>query len=98
MDFFYITALTFFSPIEQYAVASSADGQYYGTQIDINLWKPMTETAQDFSLTQLWTVAGSYANNDLNTIEVGWQVRLLREKLNTLSYEFTGCCTKLCIL
>lgn len=34
----------------------------------------MTETAKDFSLTQLWTVAGSYANNDLNTIEVGWQV------------------------
>ncbi|TKW02168.1 hypothetical protein SEVIR_8G228000v4 [Setaria viridis] len=59
--------------VHEYAVASLADGQYYGTQININLWKPMTET-EDFSLTQLWTVAGSYANNDLNTIEVGWQV------------------------
>nr|CAB3483934.1 unnamed protein product [Digitaria exilis] len=34
----------------------------------------MTEATQDFSLTQLWMVAGSYNNNDLNTIEVGWQV------------------------
>jgi hypothetical protein len=65
----------FFSPTEQYAVASSANGQYYGTQISINLWKPMTETAKDFSLTQLWISAGSYDNNDLNTIEAGWQVR-----------------------
>jgi hypothetical protein len=39
------------------------------------LWKPTTETAQDFSLTQLWIIAGSYGNNDLNTIEAGWQVK-----------------------
>lgn len=58
----------------QYAVASSAYGKYYGTEVNINLWQPMTETAQDFSLTQLWISGGSYKNNDLNTIEVGWQV------------------------
>ncbi|CAL4990999.1 unnamed protein product [Urochloa decumbens] len=45
-----------------------------GHQISMNLWKPMTESTNDFSLTQLWIVAGSYSNNDLNTIETGWQV------------------------
>ncbi|CAL4982599.1 unnamed protein product [Urochloa decumbens] len=58
----------------QYAVASSPSGSFYGTQISMNLWKPMTESTNDFSLTQLWIVAGSYSNNDLNTIETGWQV------------------------
>jgi hypothetical protein len=66
------------SPIEQYAVASSPYGKYYGTKVSINLWQPTTETAQDFSLTQLWISAGSYNNNDLNTIEVGWQVSPLK--------------------
>ncbi|PUZ44567.1 hypothetical protein GQ55_8G114000 [Panicum hallii var. hallii] len=58
----------------QHAVASSSLDKYYGTKITTNLWKPTTETAQDFSLTQLWIIAGSYGNNDLNTIEAGWQV------------------------
>ncbi|CAL4990965.1 unnamed protein product [Urochloa decumbens] len=58
----------------QYAVASSPAGNYYGTKITINLWKPTTESTQDFSLTQLWIDAGSYSNNDINTIEAGWQV------------------------
>ncbi|CAN6373651.1 unnamed protein product [Urochloa humidicola] len=56
----------------QYAVASSPAGNYYGTKITINLWKPTVESTQDFSLTQLWIDAGS--NNDINTIEAGWQV------------------------
>ncbi|CAN6373646.1 unnamed protein product, partial [Urochloa humidicola] len=56
----------------QYAVASSPSGNYYGTEISVNLWKPTTESTNDFSLTQLWIVAGSYSNNDLNTIETGW--------------------------
>ncbi|CAO2142887.1 unnamed protein product [Urochloa humidicola] len=58
----------------QYAVASSPAGNYYGTEITVNLWKPTTESTEDFSLTQLWIDAGSYSNNDLNTIEAGWQV------------------------
>ncbi|CAL4987932.1 unnamed protein product [Urochloa decumbens] len=61
------------SGAHQYAVASTAAGNYYGTEVNINLWKPVTET-HDFSLTQLWIIAGSYSNNDLNTIETGWQV------------------------
>ncbi|TVU26696.1 hypothetical protein EJB05_29252, partial [Eragrostis curvula] len=58
----------------QHAVASSWQGQYYGTKMTINLWHPVTETTQDFSLAQLWITAGSYSGNDLNTIEAGWQV------------------------
>ncbi|KAL6875704.1 hypothetical protein ACP4OV_013217 [Aristida adscensionis] len=58
----------------QHAVASSANGNYYGTRISINLWQPSIEKSGDFSLTQLWIIAGSYDNNDLNTIEAGWQV------------------------
>jgi hypothetical protein len=67
----------FGSPIEQYAIASSPYANYYGTKVSVNLWKPKTERAQDFSLTQIWVSAGSYSNNDLNTIEVGWQVSSL---------------------
>lgn len=67
------------------------DEKYYGTQATFDLWQPKVETAEDFSLTQLWMFSGSYENNDLNTIEVGWQVRPQLKTLNTTSY-------KLCIM
>ncbi|KAL3689962.1 hypothetical protein R1sor_016271 [Riccia sorocarpa] len=35
-----------------------------------NVWKPTLE----LSLSQLWITAGSYAQNNLNIIEVGWPV------------------------
>ncbi|KAH0877114.1 hypothetical protein HID58_064508 [Brassica napus] len=28
----------------------------------------------DFSLAQIWVTSGSYENQDLNTLETGWQV------------------------
>ncbi|CAL4984911.1 unnamed protein product [Urochloa decumbens] len=89
----------------QHAVASSWEDKYYGTKITINLWKPMTETVQHFSLTQLWIVAGSYGNNDLNTIEAGWQVYpgLYGDDNPRLfiywtrdAYQKTGCYNLLC--
>ncbi|TVU02699.1 hypothetical protein EJB05_51769, partial [Eragrostis curvula] len=58
----------------QWAVASSEDDIYYGTNATINLWQPTLERPNDFSLAQLWIKAGSYNNLDLNTIEAGWQV------------------------
>ncbi|CAN6373210.1 unnamed protein product [Urochloa humidicola] len=58
----------------QYAEAYAPDGKYYGTEMKINLWQPTIKKASDFSLTQTWVTAGSYQNNDLNTIEAGWQV------------------------
>ncbi|XP_006654929.1 uncharacterized protein LOC102716972 [Oryza brachyantha] len=57
-----------------YGVAyATGDANYYGTKVTINVWQPTTSPG-DFSLAQLWITAGSYANNDLNTIEAGWQV------------------------
>eukprot|EP00850_Spirogloea_muscicola_P024790 SM001512S01740 [mRNA] locus=s1512:195:1886:- [translate_table: standard] len=38
-----------------------------------NTWSPYTEIGAEFSLAQLWLVAGSYTTKDLNTIEAGWQ-------------------------
>jgi hypothetical protein len=64
------------STIEQHAVASAPKDNYYGTNVTINLWQPMLQKANDdFSLAQLWIIAGNYTTNDLNTIEAGWQVR-----------------------
>jgi hypothetical protein len=65
--------------MEQYAVASTHEDRYHGTKVTINLWQPMIARTRDFSLTQLWINGGSYSSNDLNTIEVGWQVRHQRE-------------------
>ncbi|OQU84026.1 uncharacterized protein LOC8070245 [Sorghum bicolor] len=59
----------------QHAVASAwGNDKYYGTQATFNLWQPTVESAKHFSLAQLWITSGSYQNNDLNTIEAGWQV------------------------
>uniref|UniRef100_A0A0D3EZ92 Neprosin PEP catalytic domain-containing protein n=1 Tax=Oryza barthii TaxID=65489 RepID=A0A0D3EZ92_9ORYZ len=58
-----------------YGVAyATGDANYYGTKVTINIWQPAIATSGDFSLAQLWISAGSYDNNDLNTIEAGWQV------------------------
>ncbi|KAL7234179.1 hypothetical protein ACSBR1_017718 [Camellia fascicularis] len=38
----------------------------------MNVWKPKVQQSNEFSLSQLWIVAGSYPS-DLNTIEAGWQ-------------------------
>ncbi|CAL4982598.1 unnamed protein product [Urochloa decumbens] len=58
----------------QHAVASVDDDKYYGTNATINLWQPMIERANDFSLAQLWITGGPYDSNELNTIEAGWHV------------------------
>lgn len=41
----------------------------------ISVWDPTVEQGDEFSLSQIWITSGSYENNNLNTIEVGWQVR-----------------------
>ncbi|VAI40434.1 unnamed protein product [Triticum turgidum subsp. durum] len=66
----------------QYAAASARYDKCYGSKGTFNMWKPVIARANDFSLTQLWITAGSYNGNNLNTIEVGWQVRPQRETLN----------------
>jgi len=67
-------------PMDQHAVAFAwGNDKYYGTQATFNLWQPTVESAKHFSLAQLWITSGSYSNNDLNTIEVGWEVRPKRD-------------------
>ncbi|ESQ50910.1 hypothetical protein EUTSA_v10022790mg [Eutrema salsugineum] len=47
----------------------------YGTQATMNVWDPVVEQGtNEFSLSQIWLVAGHYNESDLNTIEAGWQV------------------------
>nr|CAD1830847.1 unnamed protein product [Ananas comosus var. bracteatus] len=56
----------------EYAIAE-VDQQAYGTKAIIDVWDPSVGNYGEFSLSQIWLVAGSYANSDLNTIEAGWQ-------------------------
>ncbi|TVU02702.1 hypothetical protein EJB05_51772, partial [Eragrostis curvula] len=56
-----------------HAVAASEVDIYYGTNATINLWQPTLGRPNDFSLAQLWIMAWSSWNQDLNTIEAGWQ-------------------------
>lgn len=73
---------------DQHAIASApGDDNYYGTQATFNLWEPTVERNQGFSLAQLWITSGSYANNDLNTIEAGWQVSTVRCYLRNDTYS-----------
>ncbi|KAL0694476.1 hypothetical protein Bca4012_061656 [Brassica carinata] len=46
----------------------------YGTKATLNVWNPVVESGDDFSLAQIWVTSGSYENEDLNTLETGWQV------------------------
>ncbi|XP_072993505.1 protein neprosin-like isoform X4 [Typha latifolia] len=55
------------------AYPESTQNQIYGTKATFNIWNPDVEVSGEFSLSQLWVIAGSYGNSDLNTIEAGWQ-------------------------
>ncbi|KAI3874601.1 hypothetical protein MKX03_035122 [Papaver bracteatum] len=46
-------------------------GNFFGANAKINLWNPVVEKQYEMSLSQIWVAAGD--NDDLNTIEVGWQ-------------------------
>lgn len=49
-------------------------GPIYGTRASLNVWEPLVEAADDFSLSQVWLASGSFANGDVNTVEAGWQI------------------------
>nr|VDC65386.1 unnamed protein product [Brassica rapa] len=51
-----------------------ADLPIYGTKATLNVWNPVVESGDDFSLAQIWVTSGNYKHNDLNTLETGWQV------------------------
>ncbi|CAI9103281.1 OLC1v1001739C3 [Oldenlandia corymbosa var. corymbosa] len=56
----------------EYAYTYTPTGSYYGARATISAWQPFVERRNEFSLSQIWLVAGSGVN--LNTIEAGWTV------------------------
>lgn len=48
----------------------------YGAKATFSVWEPIVEKGDEMSISQIWITSGQYGTNDLNSIEVGWQVRL----------------------
>ncbi|KGN63561.1 hypothetical protein Csa_013107 [Cucumis sativus] len=88
----------------EHAVVFVNGEQYYGAKANINVWAPHVSDQYEFSLSQIWVISGSF-NNDLNTIEAGWQVspELYGDNYprfftywTTDAYQATGCYNLLC--
>ncbi|KAK7301554.1 hypothetical protein RJT34_12421 [Clitoria ternatea] len=88
----------------EHAVVFVNGEQYYGAKASINVWAPRVTDQYEFSLSQIWVIAGSFGR-DLNTIEAGWQVspELYGDNYprfftywTTDSYHTTGCYNLLC--
>jgi hypothetical protein len=88
----------------EHAVMFVNGEQYYGAKASINVWTPRVTDQYEFSLSQIWVIAGSFGN-DLNTIEAGWQVspELYGDNYprfftywTTDAYQATGCYNLLC--
>ncbi|XP_074579236.1 protein neprosin-like [Curcuma longa] len=88
----------------QHAIAYVEGDSYYGAKATINVWEPKIEQPNEFSLSQLWILGGSFGE-DLNSIEAGWQVSpdLYGDNHSRLftywtsdSYQATGCYNLLC--
>lgn len=57
--------------------------KYYGAKATINVWEPKIQQPNEFSLSQLWILGGSFGE-DLNSIEAGWQVSTMVVLLSTI--------------
>ncbi|KAF8403983.1 hypothetical protein HHK36_012093 [Tetracentron sinense] len=88
----------------QHAIAYVEGDKYYGAKATINVWEPQIEQPNEFSLSQLWILGGSFGE-DLNSIEAGWQVSpdLYGDNNTRLftywtsdAYQGTGCYNLLC--
>ncbi|ONK59673.1 uncharacterized protein A4U43_C08F9130 [Asparagus officinalis] len=88
----------------QHAIAYVEGDKYFGAKATINVWEPKIEQANEFSLSQLWILGGSFGE-DLNSIEAGWQVSpdLYGDNHTRLftywtsdAYQATGCYNLLC--
>lgn len=60
----------------QHAIAYVEGERYYGAKATINVWEPKIQQPNEFSLSQIWVLGGSFGE-DLNSIEAGWQVYLV---------------------
>lgn len=88
----------------QHAIAYVEGDKYYGAKATMNVWEPNIEQTNEFSLSQIWILGGSFAL-DLNSIEAGWQVSpdLYGDNNTRLftywtsdAYQATGCYNLLC--
>ncbi|XP_015937790.1 uncharacterized protein LOC107463505 [Arachis duranensis] len=88
----------------EHAVVFVNGDKYYGAKANINVWTPRVTDQYEFSLSQIWVIAGSFGF-DLNTIEAGWQVspELYGDSnprfftyWTTDAYQATGCYNLLC--
>lgn len=70
--YLFIDKLTCTLMLLQHAVVFVNGDQYYGAKASINVWAPRVTDEFEFSLSQMWVIAGSFGK-DLNTIEAGWQ-------------------------
>ncbi|KAK8714600.1 hypothetical protein V6N13_041951 [Hibiscus sabdariffa] len=89
---------------DEHAVVFENGDQYYGAKASLNVWAPRVTNTYEFSLSQIWIISGSF-DNDLNTIEAGWQVspELYGDNLPRFftywtsdAYHTTGCYNLLC--
>lgn len=80
------------------------EGQFYGAKATMNVWDPKIQQPNEFSLSQLWVLGGTF-DSDLNSIEAGWQVSpdLYGDSNTRLftywtsdAYQATGCYNLLC--
>ncbi|KAK4777794.1 hypothetical protein SAY87_017981 [Trapa incisa] len=88
----------------QHAIAYVQGDRYYGAKGTINVWEPKIQQSNEFSLSQIWILGGSFGD-DLNSIEAGWQVSpdLYGDNNTRLftywtsdAYQATGCYNLLC--
>ncbi|KAH9603991.1 hypothetical protein KSS87_023594 [Heliosperma pusillum] len=88
----------------QHAIAYVEGDKYYGAKATINVWEPRIQQPNEFSLSQIWVLGGSFGQ-DLNSIEAGWQVSpdLYGDNNTRLftywtsdAYQATGCYNLLC--
>ncbi|XP_052171460.1 uncharacterized protein LOC127787447 [Diospyros lotus] len=88
----------------QHAIAYVDNDKYYGAKATMNVWTPRIEQPNEFSLSQVWILGGSF-DSDLNSIEAGWQVSpdLYGDNNTRLftywtsdAYQATGCYNLLC--
>ncbi|KAK9062803.1 hypothetical protein SSX86_019993 [Deinandra increscens subsp. villosa] len=90
----------------EHAIAyTGTSSEVYGAKATINVWDPKIEVINEFSLSQIWVLSGSFDGSDLNSIEAGWQVSPElygdnRPRLFTYwtsdAYQATGCYNLLC--
>nr|CAD1840404.1 unnamed protein product [Ananas comosus var. bracteatus] len=73
----------------QHAIAYVEGDKYYGAKATINVWEPKIQQPNEFSLSQLWILGGSFGE-DLNSIEAGWQVSPDLYGITTQGYSLIG--------